>query len=122
MKRILLVDDEKDTAAVFQTALTGAGYEVFAAPDGKTATDLIAKEHFDGILLDQMLPDAHGNEILKGIKANEATKNIPVAMLTNFGDDKMIKEALNTGAQDYILKYQVSTDDLIVKVKTLVGQ
>ena len=63
-----------------------------------------------------------GIDVLKTLKASEETKNIPVAMLTNFGHDEMIKEALNLGATDYILKYQVAPSDLVEKVKSLVGE
>ena len=122
MKNILLVDDEAQTAAVFETGLKQAGHTVTVVPDGKTALDAASKQAFDLILLDQMMPDMSGNDVLKTLKENEATKNIPVAMLSNFGHDEMVKEALNLGAIDYILKYQVSTEDLISKVKTITGE
>lgn len=121
-KKILLVDDEKEAASVFETGLKSAGYDVVVAIDGKSAIDEAKKGGWNCILLDQMLPDISGNEILKTLKADEATKNIPIAMLTNFGHDEMIKEALNAGAIDYILKYQISTDDLVAKVKSIVGE
>lgn len=121
MKKILLVDDELAVSAVFETALKNVGYDVKVAPDAKSGLDLARGEQFDLILLDQMLPDLSGNEILKTLREEEKTKNIPIAMLTNFGHDTMVKEALYAGAKDYILKYQVSTDDLIIKVKALLG-
>lgn len=121
-KRILLVDDEKETAAVFETGLKSAGYDVTVAFDGKSALEEARKGGWDYILLDQMLPDISGNDILKTLKTDEATKSMPVAMLTNFGHDELIKEALNAGAVDYILKYQISTDDLVAKVRNVVGE
>lgn len=122
MKRILIVDDEIAVASVFETALKNAGFDVKVAPDAKTGQATALSEHFDLILLDQMLPDMSGNEILKNLKQEEKTKGIPIAMLTNFGHDTMVKEALFAGAADYILKYQISTDDLVNKVKTLLGE
>ncbi len=121
MKRILIVDDELAVASIFDTALKNSGYEVKIATSGKGGLDLAKSERFDLILLDQMLGDISGNEILKTLKQDETTKIVPIAMLSNFGHDTMVKEALNSGAVDYILKYQVSIDDLIKKVKTLLG-
>jgi len=120
-KTILLVDDEKDTASVFETALKSAGYNVVLAQNGKAAFDTAVKGGIDGILLDQMMPEMNGNETLKVLKADDITKNIPVSMLSNFGDEKFVKEAIDNGASDYIFKYQVSPEDLVVKVKRLVG-
>lgn len=122
MKRILIVDDEIAVASVFETALKNAGYEVKVAPDARTGLTLSTSEQFDLILLDQMLPDMSGNEILKNLKQDARSKNTPIAMLTNFGHDTMVKEALYSGASDYILKYQISTDDLVTKVRGLLGE
>jgi CheY-like chemotaxis protein len=121
MKKILLVDDEHETATVFQTGLATAGYDVVIAQDGKSALERVKESVFDLILLDQMMPDMSGNDVLRTLKQNEATKNIPVAMLTNFGHDELVKEALNLGASDYILKYQVAPGDLVEKIKKIIG-
>ena len=122
MKRILLVDDEKDTSMVFETVLKQGGYEVGVAADGKSALDTAKTQKFDVILLDQMMPDMGGNDVLQTLKNDPATSPIPVAMLTNFSHDELIKEALNRGAVDYILKYQISHEDLITKVKRILGE
>jgi len=122
MAKLLLVDDELAVVSVFETALKNAGFEVKVAPDAKSGINLAKAENFDLILLDQMLPDMSGNDILKTLKQDDRTKMIPIAMLTNFGHDTMVKEALYTGASDYILKYQISTDDLVSKVKALLTQ
>ena len=121
MKRILIVDDELAVASIFDTALKNVGYEVKIATSGKGGLDLAKAEKFDLILLDQMIGDLSGNEVLKTIKQDPNMKVTPVAMLTNFGHDTMVKEALYIGAVDYILKYQVSVDDLVKKVKTILG-
>ena len=122
MKNVLLIDDENETAQVFKTGLVAAGFSVVLAGNGQSALDAVKNNKFDVILIDQMMPDMSGIDVLKTLKANEETKNIPMAMLTNFGHDEMVKEALNLGANDYILKYQVAPNDLVAKVKTLVGE
>lgn len=122
MKKILLVDDELAVVSVFETALKNAGYDVKIAADAKSGLDAARADSFDLVLLDQMLPDMSGNEVLKSLKQDDKTKHLPIAMLTNFGHDTMVKEALYTGAADYILKYQISTDDLVAKVKGLLKE
>lgn len=122
MKRVLLVDDEKDTAMIFETVLKQGGYDVSIAVDGKSALEAAKTQKFDAILLDQMMPDMGGNDVLQTLKNDPNTSQTPVAMLTNFSHDELVKEALNRGAVDYILKYQISHEDLVAKVKRLLGE
>ena len=122
MKKILLVDDEESMAGLFQTVLKQAGFEVALAEDGKTALDMVKGDKFDLILMDQMMPEMSGNDTLLALKQDEMTKNIPVAMLSNFSHDELVTEALGRGAIDYILKYQISHEDLVKKVKTILGE
>lgn len=122
MAKILIVDDELAVATVFETALRNAGFDVKVSSDPQSGLALAKAEHFDLLLIDQMMPQMSGNELLKTLKADESTKDLKIAMLTNFGHDTMVKEALYAGAADYILKYQISTEDLIAKVKSLLGE
>ncbi len=122
MKSILIIDDDKQVATVFQVALTSSGFKVMTAPDGKTGINIVKQQPFDLVLLDEMMPDMSGNEVLRTLKEDDATKAVPVVMLSNFGNNDMVKEALDTGALDYILKYQVSPTDLPVKIKEIIGE
>lgn len=119
--KILLVDDEIAIAQVFQQALTQAGYTVILAATGKDAQDKVATEKPDIILLDQILPDMNGNQILQALKKDDATKNIPVAIISNFNQQALMDEAMKLGASEYILKYQISPQDLVEKVKNLLA-
>lgn len=121
-KKILLVDDEADTATVFQTVLSKAGFEVTVANNGQGALATAKSGYFDLILLDQMMPDMSGNDVLKLLKEDPVISKIPVAMLTNFSHDELVTEALGRGAMDYILKYQISHEDLVRKVNEIVGE
>jgi DNA-binding response OmpR family regulator len=122
MKNILIVDDDKQIATVFQIALTSAGYKVVTANDGTSALNVARGQKFDLILLDEMMPDMSGNDVLRSLKEDDATKDTTAVILSNFGNNDMVKEALNLGAADYILKYQVSPTDLPAKVKQIVGE
>lgn len=119
MAKVLLVDDELAVASVFETALKNAGFEVKIAGDAHNGINLAQAEPFDVILLDQMLPDLSGNEALKSIKAQGANVNTPVAMLSNFSAEATVNEAKDLGAKEYIMKYEISPDDLVKKVNSL---
>ncbi len=122
MARILIVDDELAVVSVFETALKNAGFDVKIAGDGANGVSLAQKEPFDVILLDQMLPDQSGNEVLKTIRADGANVKTPISMLSNFSNDVTINEAKTLGAQDYILKFEISPDQLVEKVNGLLTQ
>jgi two-component system alkaline phosphatase synthesis response regulator PhoP len=117
--KILMVDDDTELLSIFEIALKKEGYEIITAYDGKTGIEKAKAEKPSLILLDQVLPDITGNDIVKLLKEEPETKNIPVAMLSNFGQSELIQEAINQGAVDYILKYQIETQDLVNKVKML---
>lgn len=121
-KKILLVDDEQDTATVFETVLKQAGYEVVVANSGQNAISTAKQGGFSLILMDQMMPDMSGNDALQQIKSDPNLASIPISMLSNFSHDQLVTEALGRGANDYILKYQISHEDLIKKVKEMIGE
>ncbi len=116
MAKILLVDDDQSILTIFETALKTAGYETVTASDGKSGLERATAEKPDLILLDQVLPDMNGNDVLKTLKQDQNLKNIPVSLLSNFGQNQLVQDALSAGAVDYILKYQVEPQDLVNKV------
>lgn len=120
--KILLVDDDLDLTTVFATILKKEGYDIITAPDAKTGIEKAKSENPSLVLLDQVLPDMAGNDMLKLIKDDPQTKHIPVAMLSNFGQNDLIQAAMNYGALDYIIKYQVEPTDLVEKVKNLLQE
>ncbi len=117
--KILMVDDDDALLTVFSTTLKKHGYEVITAANGQQGLEKAKNEKPDFIFLDQVLPDIQGNEVLKTLKEDLATKMIPVAMLSNFGQNELIQKAINTGAADYILKYLIEPDDLDTKIRDL---
>lgn len=120
--KILLVDDDQALTTIFGTALQKEGYEIVVANEGNAGLEKAKAEKPDLVLLDQVLPDIPGNEVLKKLKADPQTQNIPVAMLSNFGQNELVQDAINNGALDYILKYQVESQDLVNKVRELLKQ
>lgn len=117
--KILLIDDDEAILTLFATVLQKDNHMVITASNGQSGLEKAKNEKPELILLDQVLPDIQGNEVLKTLKEDLNTKEIPVAILSNFGQNELIQEAINSGASDYILKYQIEAQDLINKVKEL---
>lgn len=117
MAKLLLIDDDQSIAELFSYELKKNGYDTVLAFDGKSGLDKAKIENVDLILLDEVLPDIPGNEILKTLKLDDTTKHIPVIILSNFSQEELIKEAINSGALDYIFKYQIEPEDLVSRVK-----
>lgn len=116
VKRILLVEDELFIRELYEHTLKQAGYEVVSAGDGEEALSLL-NSTYDLILLDIMLPKIHGIDVLKKIKETEQVKNIPVVLLTNLGQETIIKDAFKIGAAGYLLKMRLTPYEIADKVE-----
>jgi DNA-binding response OmpR family regulator len=117
MKRILFIEDEAALQKTFGDILKSEGFEVISALDGETGLNLAKKENPDLVLLDLILPKIHGLDVLREIKQNENTKNIPVIVLTNIESIEKIDKALELGATTYLVKSDYSLEDVIAKIK-----
>ncbi len=82
MKKVLIVDDEKDTLLILGKRLTAGGYSVIAATNGKDAIALAKSQHPDIIILDIMMPGMEGGEVAAKLKEHPLTRSIPVILLT----------------------------------------
>src|SRR5689334_2621544 len=99
--KILLVDDDEAILKVFSASLKTQGFDVITASNGNDGMDKARTERPDLTLLDQVLPDIQGNEVLQTLKNDPETKDLTIAMLSNFGQNELIQKAINTGAVDY---------------------
>lgn len=115
---ILAVDDETDILKLLRYNLSNAGYGFLEAEDGPEALELARKSSPDLILLDVMLPNMDGNEVLKQLKAAPDTKGIPVIMLTAKGEEIDRVLGLELGADDYIVK-PFSPRELLLRVRAV---
>jgi DNA-binding response OmpR family regulator len=115
--KVLLVDDDEDLVNIFSAALSSEGFETAYELTGQQGLNKAKDWHPDLVLLDQVLPDISGNDILKTLKSDEATKMIPVILLSNFSQEELVKTAIDLGALDYLFKYQVEPRDVVAKVK-----
>jgi class 3 adenylate cyclase len=116
--RILAIDDNKQNLSLLQTALTAANYEVITAADGATGLQLIASAAPDLVLLDIMMPGMSGYDVCKQIRANEATRLLPVVMLTALSDLSDRIRGIDAGADDFLSK-PFNREELLTRVKSL---
>ena len=116
MIRILVVDDDEDTLVVYDKTLSGAGYEVLMARNGKQSVEVAKKEKPDVIIMDIMMPEKDGIGAILKLKGNDSTRNIPIIVATSVEetDDRILAE--NLGIDGYIVK-RVNMDTLIDKIK-----
>lgn len=119
--RILLVDDEDDILDFLELILEEQGYSVIKASSGKDALAAAQMHHPELILLDIMMPEMDGWEVLKLLKADEEIAHIPVAMLTARTEMKDKIQGLQEGAIDYICK-PFATKDLLDKLQIILAQ
>ncbi|MFQ5511180.1 MAG: response regulator [Candidatus Krumholzibacteriia bacterium] len=103
-KTILAVDDEEDILELVEFNLAREGYSVLRVTTGEEALQVARSRNPDLVLLDLMLPGVDGLEVCKRLKRGEATRNIPVIMLTAKGEEADIVLGLELGAEDYVTK------------------
>ena len=104
-KKILIIDDEEDFCYFAKKNLEAiSNYEIITANKGKKGIQIARKEKPDLILLDIMMPGIDGFEVLKRLKANEKTQNIPVIMLTAKDEDESKIKATGLYCEDYLVK------------------
>jgi two-component system alkaline phosphatase synthesis response regulator PhoP len=115
MKKILLVDDEKDIVETLKFRLQSSGYEVVVAYDGHEALEKV-KEQPDLILLDIMMPGMDGFTVLQRLKEDFGTRSIPVVMLTCRRDSASVFQAQDLEADEYLMK-PVDAEKLLKVVK-----
>jgi two-component system phosphate regulon response regulator PhoB len=103
-ENILVVDDEEDILELVQYSLVREGYQVQGALSGEDALKKVAKESFDLIVLDLMLPGIDGLEVAKQLRNEKKTKQVPIVMLTAKGEEADVVTGLELGADDYVTK------------------
>ena len=119
--RILIVDDLPDNRAILGRRFQRRGFEIAEADSGRGALEIIEQQPFDVVLLDVMMPDMNGLEVLRRIRAHHSDVALPVIMVTGKVESQDIVEALTLGANDYITK-PVDFAVALLRVSTQVGR
>jgi len=111
----LIAEDEPHILKMLDSRLKSLGHEIIGAVDGGEALEIATREKPELVLLDIMMPAMNGFQVLRKLKLQEETKNIPVIMLTAKGQEKDIVTGLEAGAADYVTK-PFSFAELIARV------
>lgn len=119
-KKILVVDDEEDIVNLVRLILEDAGYEVTAATNGVDALEQIRTKPFDLVLLDIMMPMLSGWEVLKELRENSQTREVPVALLTARASPRDDNRQHPTTYCDYITK-PFEPDDLLMRIRHILS-
>jgi DNA-binding response OmpR family regulator len=122
MKKILIVEDDRIFAKVLKDGLTGAGFSVSVAANGKEGLVAAEKESPDLIVLDLMMPELTGAEFLKSMKKNEKISNIPVIVSTQLSGMEEMSEVVTFGVRGYIIKSEQSLAEIVGQIKRTVEE
>lgn len=120
MSKILLVDDDQSLRQLYNVELSKTN-QVIEAVDGEDGLIKAKSEKPDLILLDVMMPKIDGIAYLTKIKEDKDLADIPIIMLTNFGQENLIQQAFNLGITDYLLKYKVTPEEMSQKVNQVLN-
>ncbi|MCC6278288.1 MAG: response regulator transcription factor [Oligoflexia bacterium] len=104
MQNILFVDDDKVTLKMVESILTAAGYYVATTTDAMSVVERLEKEHFDLLITDANMPLLSGFDLIRTIRMHEKLAHIPITLLTGRREKKDIQMAINSGADEYIVK------------------
>mgnify|MGYP001816528483 FL=1 len=119
-KRVLLIEDEPNIIEAIRFILSRAGWRVDTHSDGKTALEAVQTRSPDLVILDVMLPNRSGYDVLNDIRADDAIREVPVLMLTARGQKKDRELAEKLGANKFMTK-PFSNGEMLDTVRELVG-
>jgi len=122
VKKVLFIEDESALQKTFGDILKQERYEMISALDGETGLRLAKTQKPDLILLDLILPRVNGFEVLKKLKEDKETKDIPVIVLTNLEGIGDVDKAIELGATTYLVKAQYSLEEVVQKIKQALGE
>ena len=120
-KKILIVEDEELLYDMLKRKLEIEGYEVSIAENGVEGLEKIKKINPDLILLDIVMPEKGGFEVMEELQQEEDYKNIPIIIISNSGQPVEIDRAKELGVKDWLIKTEFDPQEVIEKVKKQIG-
>jgi CheY-like chemotaxis protein len=121
MPKILLVEDDELLAEIYQTRLQLAGYECVIANNGLNGVAMVKKHLPDLVLLDLMLPELSGDEVLKIMRESDWGKDIKVLVLTNISEAEAPNGLFDLGIEGYVVKANLANNQLAEAVEKVLG-
>jgi len=110
--RVLFVEDDPTVAQMYRLKLELDGYQVIMAKDGEEGLRLANEVDPDIVFLDIRLPKVDGFSVLEGLRATDRTRNVPVVILSNYGEQDLVDRGLRLGALEYLIKSQTTPANL----------
>jgi CheY-like chemotaxis protein len=120
-KKILLADDSKTALMMERTLLARSAYDIISAADGREAVAQAIEEAPDLIILDVVMPYMDGFEACRELRRLEATRAIPIIMVTTRGEPHNVEIGYEVGCNDYVTK-PINGPELLSKVRNLIGE
>ncbi len=119
MSNILLVEDDPFLIDIYTTKLEQDGFSVNVAKNGQEAFELLKKKVPDLLVLDIVLPQTDGWDVLGKIKENEKWRKIPVVILSNLGQKAEVEKGLRLGAEKYLIKAHYTPAEVVEEIKKI---
>lgn len=119
--KLLLVEDDQELASVYQARFQAEGFDVAWTPNGEEALTKTIELKPDLLLLDIMMPRVSGYDTLDILRNTPDTKHIKIIILSALSQKKDIEKAKSLGADEYCVKSQITIDDVVAKVRQLLG-
>ena len=121
MKKILIIEDEEVLLNLLHRKLTNEGYDVSIAKNGQIGMEEMRKTIPDLVLLDIVMPEKDGFEVMEEMKNDEKLRNIPTVIISNSGQEVELERAKELGARDWLVKTEFDPMEVIEKVKKQIG-
>jgi DNA-binding response OmpR family regulator len=115
--KVLIVEDDRYISKMYQLKLSLDGMDTQVAENGRIGVEKIKEFKPDVVLLDILMPEMDGFEVLKTVKSDPETKDIPIIILSNLGQEDHIQKGLSLGAIGYIVKSQYTPSKVVEKIK-----
>ena len=122
MIKIAIIEDDSVINQMYRMKFEAAGFEVFTASDGEAGVKLVAKTHPEIILLDLQMPHMGGAEALELIRKDSQTKDTPVIILTNLGEEEAPKSLRTLGIHSYIVKADLTPSQVVKRVQDALAE
>jgi DNA-binding response OmpR family regulator len=117
MKKVLIVEDDELLSRVLKNRFAAAGWDVVSAENGSKAMEVLKAPGVDVVILDLILPQKSGFEILRELRSGKVNSKLPVIVVSNLGTEADVKKALALGANDYFVKTQHPLTEIIAKAE-----
>lgn len=120
-KKILIIEDDRYIAKMYQTKLSLDGFEVELAENGAAGVEKAKSFLPDIILLDILMPEMDGFQVLESIRGDDTISFVPVIIMSNLAKEEHVKKARVLGVKDYIIKSQITPQEVVQRIKKVMA-